>query len=125
MENNNTVEKDYSKMSETDIAYRILADLGEPIYYKTLITDVIDKKKKSVQSMAVAISEIYTMINMDGRFQYRGDNGEGKWGLTEWTPPEVKRTRMASQAISAGDEGIPKQSAAKGIKKRKTDKQEE
>ena len=74
MENIVNNEKDYSKMSETDIAYRILADLGEPLYYKTLITSVIDKKKKSVQSMAVAISEIYTMINMDGRFQYRGDS---------------------------------------------------
>ena len=122
MENNNTNEKDYSKMSETDIAYRILADLGEPLYYKTLITNVIDKKKKSVQSMAVAISEIYTMINMDGRFQYRGDKGEGQWGLTEWTPPEVKRTRSASQAASAGEDG---KLAAKGSKKRKTDKQEE
>ena len=121
MENNSTNEKDYSKMSETDIAYRILADLGEPLYYKTLITNVIDKKKKSVQSMAVAISEIYTMINMDGRFQYRGESGEGKWGLTEWTPPEVKRTRT-SQAASAGEDG---KLTAKSSKKRKSDKQEE
>lgn len=120
MENNNTNEKDYSKMSETDIAYRILADLGEPLYYKTLITNVIDKKKKSVQSMAVAISEIYTMINMDGRFQYRGDSGEGNWGLTEWTPPEIKKTRTSAQASSAGDDKL-----AKGSKKRKSDKQEE
>ena len=122
MENNNTNEKDYSKMSETDIAYRILTDLGEPLYYKTLITNVIDKKKKSVQSMAVAISEIYTMINMDGRFQYRGESGEGRWGLTEWTPPEVKKTRSASQAASASDEG---KTTAKSSKKRKSDKQEE
>ena len=117
MENNKSNEKDYSNMSEVDIAYRILADLGEPLYYKTLITSVIEKRKKSVQSMAVAISEIYTMINMDGRFQYRGDSGEGKWGLTEWTPPEVKRTRAASQSSTTSiDE---EQAIAKGAKKRK------
>lgn len=119
MENNNSNEKDFSTMSEVDIAYRILADLGEPLYYKELITKVIEKKRKTVQSMAVAISEIYTMINMDGRFQYRGDRGEGLWGLTEWTPPEVKRTRSVSQAASASAEGHP--ATSKGTKKRKVD----
>ena len=87
MEINANNEKDYPSMSEVDIAYRILADLGAPLYYKKLITNVIEKKKRTIQSMAVAISEIYTMINMDGRFQYRGD---GQWGLTEWNPPETK-----------------------------------
>ena len=125
MENIVNNDKDYTKMSETDIAYRILADLGEPLYYKTLISEVIDKKKKSVQSMAVAISEIYTMINMDGRFQYRGDKGEGQWGLTEWTPPEIKKTRStSSQATSINEEGTIK-SSAKSSKKRKIDKLEE
>ncbi len=121
MEKNNINEKDYSKMSEVDIAYRILADLGETMYYKTLITEVINKKKKSVQSMAVAISEIYTMINMDGRFQYRGDKGEGHWGLTEWTPPEVKRSRSSSHTVSIGEDGTEIRSS----KKRKSDKQQE
>lgn len=121
MEKNNINEKDYSKMSEVDIAYRILADLGETMYYKTLITEVINKKKKSIQSMAVAISEIYTMINMDGRFQYRGDKGEGQWGLTEWTPPEVKRSRSSSHVSSTNEDGTE----TKSSRKRKSDKQEE
>ena len=97
MENNKTNEKDFSNMSEVDIAYRILADLGEPLYYKNLITSVIDKKRKTVQSMAVAISEIYTMINMDGRFQY---HSEGKWGLIEWNPPEVKKSGRGASKTS-------------------------
>ena len=95
MENITNKEKDYTIMSEVDVAYRILADLGKPIYYKNLITSVIEKKRKSIQSMAVAISEIYTMINMDGRFQYVGD---GQWGLTEWNPPEVKKTSRGSSS---------------------------
>ena len=101
MENLNLGEKDYTSMSEVDIAYRVLADLGTPLYYKNLITNVIEKKKKTIQSMAVAISEIYTMINMDGRFQYRGD---GQWGLTEWNPPETKtrssRTSKSTKSTS-------------------------
>lgn len=99
-------EKDYEKMSEVDLAYRILTDSGKdnPIFYKDLILEIIDKKNKSVQNEAVAISEIYTMINMDSRFQHLG---EGKWGLVEWNPPEAKRGRGTKKATSASSlEGV-------------------
>ncbi|MBR1397186.1 MAG: DNA-directed RNA polymerase subunit delta, partial [Selenomonadaceae bacterium] len=82
---------DLKDISEVDVAYKMLSNAGEPIHYKKLITDVIERKRKTVQSMAVAISEIYTMINMDSRFQHRGN---GLWGLTEWNPPEVKRASI-------------------------------
>ena len=59
------------------------------MYYKDLVTKVIELKNKPVQSMSAGISEVYTLINMDSRFHYEGD---GQWGLTEWNPPEVKRT---------------------------------
>ena len=79
-------------MSEVDVAYRILTDAGKdnPIHFKDLILEILAKKNKSVQNEAVAISEVYTMINMDSRFQHVGD---GKWGLFEWNPPETKRGR--------------------------------
>ena len=102
MEINSNNDKDYTSMTEVDIAYRVLADLGSPLYYKNLITNVIEKKKKTVQSMAVAISEIYTMINMDGRFQYRGN---GQWGLTEWNPPETKTRGTRSSKSSTKSTG--------------------
>lgn len=80
---------DFSTVSETDVAYYLLSQNNQqPIYYKDLITEVIDKKNKPVQSLAAAISEIYTQINMDSRFFFVG---EGMWGLSEWNPPEVKR----------------------------------
>ena len=85
--------KDYTNMTEVDVAYRILNSAKEPMNYKALITEVIDKKNKPVQSVAAAISEIYTMINMDSRFQHRG---KGFWGLTEWNPPEIKKTAARS-----------------------------
>ena len=85
-------EKDFNEKSEVDLAYKLLTLSGKdnPIHYKKLILEILDKKNKAVQNEAAAISEIYTMINMDSRFQHVGD---GKWGLTEWNPPEVKRTR--------------------------------
>ena len=80
---------DYTNKSETDVAYDILQKSGRTMYYKDLVTKVIELKNKPVQSMSAGISEVYTLINMDSRFHYEGD---GQWGLTEWNPPEVKRT---------------------------------
>ena len=90
-------EKNYEEISEVDIAYEILSNTPvdeegkhENIFYKDLIIEILDKKNKAVQNEATAISEVYTMINMDSRFQYVG---EGMWELLEWNPPEVKRGR--------------------------------
>ena len=85
---------DFVKSSEVDVAYYILSQAGETMYYKALVMEVIEKKCKPVQSMSEAISEVYTLINMDSRFHYEG---KGQWGLTEWNPPEVKRTHSSSR----------------------------
>lgn len=86
-------------ISEVDLAYQILSEAGKdnPIYFKKLIREVIARKGKTVQNEAAAISEIYTMINMDSRFQHAGD---GQWGLADWYPPEVKKTRGASKSTT-------------------------
>ena len=94
-------KNNFEKISEVDLAYQILTESGKdnPIYYKDLILDILNRKQKEVQNEAAAISEVYTMINMDSRFQHVGDN---KWGLVEWNPPELKRGRgkkaVATQA---------------------------
>lgn len=94
-------------ISEVDIAYQILSAAGKdnPIYFKTLIHEVIAKKNKIVQNEAAAISEIYTAINMDSRFQHVG---EGNWGLADWYPPETKRTRGSSKTA---DKSVDKKSS--------------
>lgn len=85
-------------ISEVDLAYQILSEAGKenPLNFKRLIREVITRKNKTVQNEAAAISEIYTMINMDSRFQHIGD---GLWGLTDWYPPEAKRSRTASKTV--------------------------
>ena len=100
-------DNDFENMTEVDLAYRILTDAGKdnPIFYKDLILEIIEKKNKSVQNEAVAISEVYTMINMDSRFQHVG---EGKWGLVEWNPPEAKRGRGVKKTVSSNLEGAEK-----------------
>lgn len=92
-------ENNYEKMSEVDVAYQILSESGKenPLYFKKWIREVIARKNKIVQNEAEAISEIYTMINMDSRFQHIGD---GLWGLADWYPPETKRTRSATKTTA-------------------------
>ena len=89
---------DYERMSEVDVAYHILAQKKVPVHYKELIQEVIEAKHKPVQSLAMAISEIYTMLNMDSRFHYEG---ESKWGLTEWVPPEAKSSSSRASSAAA------------------------
>ena len=96
--------KSFEDMTEVDLAYQILNESGKdnPIYYKDLILDILKKKNKPIQSEAAAISEVYTMINMDSRFQYVSD---GKWGLAEWNPPEVKkRGKTVTYKLDKSDE---------------------
>lgn len=88
----------YAKSTETDIAYYILSKKGAPIYYKDLVTEVIKKKAKPVQSLSNAISEVYTQINMDSRFHHMGGS---MWGLTEWNPPETKRSSASAGSSSS------------------------
>ncbi len=67
------------------------------MYYKDLVMEVIEKKCKPAQSLSAAIAEVYTLINMDSRFHHEG---KSMWGLTEWNPPEVKRSHASSSSSS-------------------------
>ena len=98
---------DFLKSSEVDVAYYILTQSGEKMYYKDLVLDVIEKTHKPVQSLSAAISEVYTLINMDSRFHYEG---EGQWGLTEWNPPEVQRSH-SSRSTSGSSKAAAKASS--------------
>ena len=101
---------DYTHMSEVDAAYHILAEKKETMNYKDLIIEVIEATHRPVQSLAMTISEIYTMINMDSRFHYEGGS---KWGLTEWVPPEIKRSSSRSSS------GTPKAATTKESARKK------
>ena len=86
---------DFLNSSEVDVAYYVLSQKGETMYYKDLVMEVIDKTHKPVQSLSGAIAEVYTLINVDSRFQHAG---KSMWGLTEWNPPEVKRSHSSSSS---------------------------
>ena len=87
---------DFLHSSETDVAYYILNLANKPIFFKDLILEVIEKKCKPVQSLSASISEVYTLINMDARFNIQ----VMVWVLVEWNPPETKRSSVSSSSSS-------------------------
>ena len=106
-------ENNFDDISEVDLAYQILSKSGKenPLHFKKWIREIIDRKGKVAQNEAAAISEIYTMINMDSRFQHIGD---GLWGLADWYPTETKRTR--STTTRAEKSGEKKSSLSQRLK---------
>lgn len=88
---------DFLNSTDIEVAAYVLHEHKAPMYYKDLIMDVLEKRQKNVQALAEAISEIYTQINMDSRFHYAG---EGRWGLTEWNPPETKRSARGARSAA-------------------------
>lgn len=75
--------------SEVEIAYRILQQSGQEMYFRDLITKVLETSGRTVQVQAHAMAEVHTQINMDSRFVH---HGKGMWGLLEWTPQSSKYT---------------------------------
>ncbi|MBP2644580.1 MAG: DNA-directed polymerase delta subunit [Firmicutes bacterium] len=89
------------QVSDVDIAYQVLASQGSTLYFRELITRVLENKGKSVRYIAYAMSEVHTQINMDSRFVHMG---KGMWGLAEWLPQ--RGGRHIEEAAAAIDEDI-------------------
>lgn len=105
-------EFDFLHNTEVDAAHYILSKRGEAMFYKDLVLEVIDRKRKPVQSLSTAIAEVYTLMNMDSRFHYEG---EGLWGLTAWNPPEVKRSSTRSASGGTGKTTRRREKLLEGI----------
>lgn len=74
------------QVSEVELAYRILKDASKAMYFRDLITEVLEMKGRRIHSLAHAIAEVHTQINMDSRFVHMG---KGMWGLVEWSPQQL------------------------------------
>ena len=72
-----------NNLSGPDIAYRILKESKNDIYFRELLTAVLTEKNIPSYLMTPAMAELHTQINMDSRFAFKG---KGFWGLTEWVP---------------------------------------
>lgn len=85
-------------MQVTDAAYDVLKEHGQPMEVQDLLDETLRKLGQDREARQVA--RIYTDINLDVRFQYRGNS---MWGLKDWLPKAVAKG-STSRAGSYDDE---------------------
>lgn len=73
------------EMPMVDLAFLILKKANEPYYYPDLMKEVARHRGLTQAEAQNMIAQLYTEINIDGRFACVGTN---LWGLKRWYPLE-------------------------------------
>lgn len=73
------------EMPMVDLAFLILKAANTPFYYRDLMAEVAKMRGMSEEEINDTIAQLYTEINIDGRFACVGTN---LWGLKRWYPLE-------------------------------------
>lgn len=87
------------EMPMVDLAFEVLKAANTPYYYRDLMMEIAKIRGLSEDGINQFIAQVYTEINIDGRFACVGNN---VWGLKRWYPVEraedpvgnTKRTRI-------------------------------
>lgn len=87
------------EMPMVDLAFEVLKTANTPYYYRDLMMEIAKIRGLSQEGINQFIAQVYTEINIDGRFACVGSN---MWGLKRWYPVErsedpvgnAKRTRI-------------------------------
>jgi DNA-directed RNA polymerase subunit delta len=73
------------EMPMVDLAYELLKSANTPFYYRDLMIEIAKMRGLSDDQVTAVIAQLYTEINIDGRFACVGGN---VWGLKRWYPVE-------------------------------------
>ncbi|WP_068777793.1 DNA-directed RNA polymerase subunit delta [Paenibacillus sp. FJAT-26967] len=74
-----------AEMPMVDLAFEVLKAANTPFYYRDLMHEIAKIKGLAENEMMNVIAQLYTEINIDGRFACVGTN---LWGLKRWYPVE-------------------------------------
>jgi DNA-directed RNA polymerase subunit delta len=74
------------EMAMVDIAYEILRETNQPYNFRELMKEIAHIRGLTEEQMMAMIAQVYTEVNIDGRFVCIGDN---TWGLKRWYPTET------------------------------------
>jgi len=77
-----------------DVAFEILKAANTPYYYRDLMREIAKFKGLSEEEAKEVMAQVYTEINIDGRFACVGQN---LWGLKRWYPVE-----KGDEAVAGG-----------------------
>jgi len=75
--------EDIIKMSMIELANLVLSEKGKAVPFKELFDEVADVKEFTDDQRGTYIAQLYTDLNVDGRFVNMGSN---TWGLKRWYP---------------------------------------
>jgi DNA-directed RNA polymerase subunit delta len=89
----------FTKQTEVDLAYQVLQENHQAMYFRDLINKVLTMQKEDGHA-AQSMAEVHTQINMDSRFVHMG---KGMWGLNEWLPRH-RTAHYAVEEIAAAEE---------------------
>lgn len=71
------------EMPMVDLAFEVLKASNSPLYYRDLMQEIAKLKELTDDGVMNVIAQLYTEINIDGRFACVGTN---LWGLKRWYP---------------------------------------
>ncbi|EGK10397.1 DNA-directed RNA polymerase subunit delta [Kroppenstedtia eburnea] len=89
-------EEDIRETAMVDIAYHILHEKGEPLLYREIMGEIAGLKGFSEEETQRLIAQLYTEINIDGRFICVG---KSLWGLKQWYPTEQATDSAVAQNV--------------------------
>lgn len=75
-----------SEMALVDIAYEILRETNHTYTFRDLMDELVKMRNMTEEQKMAIIAQVYTEINIDGRFVCLGDN---VWGLKRWYPTDT------------------------------------
>ncbi|MBP1153440.1 MULTISPECIES: DNA-directed RNA polymerase subunit delta [unclassified Paenibacillus] len=81
------------EMPMVDLAFELLKAANTPFYYRDLMMEIAKIKGLSDDEVMQVIAQLYTEINIDGRFACVGTN---LWGLKRWYPVEKSEDAVGS-----------------------------
>ncbi|UQZ84860.1 DNA-directed RNA polymerase subunit delta [Paenibacillus konkukensis] len=81
------------EMPMVDLAFELLKAANTPFYYRDLMAEIAKIKGLSEDDVMQVIAQLYTEINIDGRFACVGTN---LWGLKRWYPVEKSEDAVGS-----------------------------
>ncbi|MHA0858290.1 DNA-directed RNA polymerase subunit delta [Paenibacillus sp. CMAA1364] len=81
------------EMPMVDLAFVILKTVNTPFYYLDLMAEVAKQRGLNENQMNDLIAQLYTEINIDGRFACVGTN---LWGLKRWYPADRSEDPIAN-----------------------------
>ncbi|MDR0270204.1 DNA-directed RNA polymerase subunit delta [Paenibacillus sp.] len=96
MSNSLQLKLDPEKIREmplVDLAFAVLKAANTPFYYLDLMKEVAKLRGLTEEEMKDTVAQLYTEINIDGRFACVGTN---LWGLKRWYPVDRSEDPISS-----------------------------